>query len=276
MEIDKDLLNFSYHRASIWNPIKKRNEFKTFNTNKYTAEEIKEKVKEWKQEKKIEFEEALKKVDEIPSIREELNIQLDDKFGLSILMIGSTRSGKSTCLNYLMNKYYFDRENKYINVIFSNSYQADTYDEFKKNKNTCGSMLYQPDIIKDLYKINSKTNNHYKFNVILDDVVDKKYDKELIKMLTIYRNSRIGCIICLQNDKLMNATTRGNINHVLLFRLNSDEAIEKVIKMYLLSYFSSSLKMVDKIKKYKEITNDHSFFWLNNLDGKIKVCKIKL
>jgi hypothetical protein len=127
-----------------------------------------------------------------------------------------------------------------------------------------------------MYKINSGTKNKYKFNVILDDVVDKKYDKELIKMLTIYRNSRIGCIICLQNDKLMNATTRGNINHVLLFRLNSDEAIEKTIKMYLLSFFPSHYKMVDKIKKYKELTADHSFFSINNLTGSIKLCKIEI
>jgi hypothetical protein len=191
-------------------------------------------------------------------------------------MIGSTRSGKSTCLNYLMDKYYFNKDNKYINCIFSNSYQADTYDEFKKNKSTCGSILYQPEIIKEMYKINSQTGNKYKFNVILDDVVDKKYDKELVKMLTIYRNSRIGTIICLQNDKLLNATVRGNINHVLLFRLNSDEAIEKTIKMFLLSFFPSHYKMVDKIKKYKELTSDHSFFWINNLDGKIKLCKIKI
>jgi len=271
------LLNFTYHRATIWNPIKKRNEFKTFNSVKYTMEEMKEKSKEWKLMKKKEFEEALKNEDDnIKVKRDNLEIELDDKFGLSILMIGSTRSGKSTCLNWLMDNYFFPKENKYINVIFSNSYQAQTYDNFRKNNNVVGSILYQPDTIKDLYKINSQTKNKYKFNVILDDIVDKKYDDELKKMLCIYRNSRIGTIICLQNDKLMNATTRGNINHVLLFKLNSDEAIEKTIKMYLLSFFPRTYKMIDRINKYKELTSDHSFFHIDNLTGKIKLCKIKL
>jgi hypothetical protein len=191
-------------------------------------------------------------------------------------MIGSTRSGKSTCLNWLMENYYFPPENKYINVIFSNSYQADIYDNFRQNKSVVGSILYQPNVVKDLYKINSQTKNKYKFNVILDDIVDSKYDAELKKMLCIYRNSRIGTIICLQNDKLLNATTRGNINHVLLFKLNSDEAIEKTVKMYLLSFFPRHYKMIDRIKKYKELTDDHSFFHLNNLTGKIKLCKIIL
>jgi len=277
MSDDKKLLNFAYHRATIWNPIKKRNEFKTFNSTKYTPEQMKEKAKEWKEEKKKEFEEALKQEDDnIRVKRDNLEIPLDDKYGLSILMIGSTRSGKSTCLNWLMDNYFFPKENKYINIIFSNSYQAETYDNFKQNKNTIGSILYQPDIVKDLYKINSQTKNKYKFNVILDDVVDQKYDQELKKMLCIYRNSRIGTIICMQNDKLMNATTRGNINHVLLFKLNSDEAIEKTIKMYLLSFFPSHYKSVDRIKKYKELTSDHSFFHIDNLSGKIKLCKIKI
>ena len=74
----------------------------------------------------------------------------------------------------------------------------------------------------------------------------------------------------------MNSIGRGNINHIFLFKLNSDEAIEKAIKAYLLSYFPSSFKMVDKIKKYKELTDDHCFFWINNLDGIVKRSKIIL
>ena len=72
----------------------------------------------------------------------------------------------------------------------------------------------------------------------------------------------------------MNSIGRGNINHIFLFKLNSDEAIEKAVKAYLNSYFPSSFKMVDKIKKYKEMTEDHTFFWINNLTGDIKRTKI--
>jgi hypothetical protein len=275
MNKENEALNYAYHRCHIWDPIKKTNVYKSFNTFKHTPEEIKDLVKEWKLKKKKEFEDTLREREEnIVVKRDNLQIDLDDKSGLSILMIGSTRSGKSTCLNWLMENYYFPPENKYINVIFSNSYQADIYDNFRQNKSVVGSILYQPNVVKDLYKINSQTKNKYKFNVILDDIVDSKYDQELKKMLCIYRNSRIGTIICLQNDKLLNATTRGNINHVLLFKLNSDEAIEKTVKMYLLSFFPRHYKMIDRIKKYKELTDDHSFFHLNNLTGKIKLCKI--
>jgi hypothetical protein len=234
-----------------------------------SADEIKKAGNEWIATKKREF----------IAIKEDLNnktkydvspfpdLDMDDYSGQSIMMIGSTRSGKSYCLNYLMDQFYFPKENKFINILFSNSLQAPTYDNFRDKKNVVTSDLYQPEIIKECYQINKYTKNHYKINVILDDIVDKKFDKELLKMLTIYRNSRIGCIIVAQAVQIMNATGRTNINHVFLFKLNSDEQIEKVIKTYLLSFFPSGLKIADKIKKYKELTEDHHFIYINNLTG---------
>jgi hypothetical protein len=74
----------------------------------------------------------------------------------------------------------------------------------------------------------------------------------------------------------MNSVGRTNINHIFLFKLNSDEQIEKAIKCYLQSYFPSKLKMVDKIKKYKELTDQHHFIYINNIDSKIIRTKIKI
>jgi hypothetical protein len=74
----------------------------------------------------------------------------------------------------------------------------------------------------------------------------------------------------------MNATGRTNINHVFLFKLNSDEQIEKVIKTYLLSFFPTGLKMADKIKKYKELTEDHHFIYINNLTGETYRTKLNI
>ena len=74
MSDDKKLLNFAYHRATIWNPIKKRNEFKTFNSTKYSEEQMKEKAKEWKLEKKKELSKELTEEEElIEKIKQILN-----------------------------------------------------------------------------------------------------------------------------------------------------------------------------------------------------------
>lgn len=267
----------SLKKFYVYSPIKKQNIFKEFNLSKISEEEADKQGREWIERMKKEFKEQKEKMDENYTLNvTPFTFELDDESGLSILMVGSTRSGKSTCLNHLMDNYYFPKENKFINVLFSNSVHAKAYDEFRDKKNVVTSVLYQPTLVKECYQINSNTKNHYKFNIILDDVVDQKFDKELMKLLTIYRNSRISCIICAQSVTITNRTSRGNINHVFLFKLNSDEAIEQAVKAYLNSYFPSSFKMVDKIKKYKELVEDHHFFHINNLTGEIKRTKIKI
>jgi hypothetical protein len=267
---------YTTKRFYVYNGITRRNEFKTLNLSKFVdLDKLNEAGKEWVERRKKEIQDQKDTLNQ----KVELSVtpfefELDEVSGLSIMMIGSTRSGKSTALNHIMDNYYMPKENKFINVLFSNSLQSGVYDQYKDKKNVATSILYQPKVIKECYKINKDTKNYYKFNIILDDIVDKKYDKELMKILTIYRNSRISCIITAQNVTIMNSIGRGNINHIFLFKLNSDEAIEKAVKAYLNSYFPSSFKMVDKIKKYKEMTEDHTFFWINNLTGDIKRTKI--
>lgn len=184
-----------------------------------------------------------------------------DKFGCSFLLCGSTRSGKTTMLNYLFDRFF----KKYISVLMSNSLNSDAYKMLVKN--CVSSDLYHPEILKDMYRINHETSNHYKFLVILDDLTHVKNDKEYMRLLTIYRNSRMSGIISAQGISMFNKTARGNINFVLLGRLNSDAEIEKIVKEYLVSYFPKNINMAEKITLYRELTNDHHFFVIDQVNG---------
>ena len=185
--------------------------------------------------------------------------------GASFCLIGSTRSGKTTLLKHII-KEYFDNN---ITVLMSNSIHASIYKEID---GCIKSPIYSPRVIKEGYEINKKCNNHYDFLYILDDIVDKKFDKELLKLLAIYRNSNISAIVSVQSPMLLNTATRSNINFVILMKLNSDESIEKIIKMYLMSYLSG--KMPEKVRMYKALTENHFFFVINNLTGEIYRSKI--
>jgi hypothetical protein len=194
----------------------------------------------------------------------------DNKFGVSFLLLGSTRSGKSTLMNYLYENYFKD----YITTLHTNSLQSEIYKPLKKKAITLPS--YYPEMIKDTFKINKETNNKYKFLHIIDDVVNKKNDQTLIQLFTIMRNSRINGIITGQELTIFNAIARSNINYVILMKLNSDMAIEKAVKSYLRSYFPADYNLNQMIRAYKKLTEDHQFFVIDNINGKIFLSKLDI
>jgi dephospho-CoA kinase len=204
----------------------------------------------------------------MPLETRKFEFELAENGGVSVALLGSTRSGKTTFLKYLLDKHF----PKHLKVLMSNSIHAPIY---KDMKDMVKSPLYIPKLVKEGYMINKETKNHYDFLYILDDIVTGKFDKELLKLLAIYRNSNMSAIISIQSPILLNSATRGNLNYVLLGRMNSEEQIEKTIKMYLTSYLDGR-NMTEKIKNYKAMTEDHYWIVINNLDGSIYRTKLKL
>jgi len=188
--------------------------------------------------------------------------------GCSIGMVGAGRSGKTTALVYIMNKYF----SKHIGVLFTGSPQIKEYQDI----NLIQSCQFQPRVIKTMYEINKDTNNHYKFLCVLDDIVDRKFDKEVLKCWTIYRNSDLSSVVSVQDVNLLNASGRNNINFLMLFKLNTDDRVERCIKAYLSSHFPKGMKMIDKVRWYKKNTEDHHFIFVDSLNDKIYRSRIDL
>lgn len=187
--------------------------------------------------------------------------------GVSILMIGSTRSGKTTILKHLVNKYF----EKHLGVLMSPNIHAPVYEGFKMPT----SPEYLPSVINECYKINKETKNHYPFLVVLDDVVNKKFDRELLKLFTVHRNAGVSAIQCIQSPILLNSAMRGNINIVMLGYMNSDESVEKVVRMF--CYASIAGHNIEaKIHEYKRLTSDHHWLLLNNLTGEFFRFKLRI
>ena len=199
----------------------------------------------------------------------QFSLQLPNNGGCSVIMIGSGRSGKTTALGYLLHKYF----SKHIGILMTNSPQANIY----KDMDIIQAPKYCPKVFKDMYTINKNTNNHYQFLAVLDDVTTGiKFDKELQKALTIYRNSQISVIQNIQAITLLNTAGRTNATFVFLFKLNTDEQIEKAVKWYLSSYFPPNTKMADKIRYYRESTEDHYFFVIDSLNYNVFRTKINI
>lgn len=188
--------------------------------------------------------------------------------GMTLAMIGSTRSGKTTLLKHTLKKYFDD----HIGVLMTPSLHAPVYSDVK---GISKAPDYLPTIIHEMYAINKKTENKYPFLVVLDDVVTAKFDKTLMKSFTIYRNSGITTIMCVQNPIILNSVTRGNINAILLGYLNSDEAVEKVLRMFCYTAIPGK-NIEEKIHEYKRLTQGHHWLYLDHLEGGMTRFKLKL
>jgi hypothetical protein len=285
-----------YYRVSARDPTSGKPICKSFAVKKYGIENCRAYAKEWKKsikEGKTPFvppepeerdypyvptqpnpahispsmEEDARKL--FPSKPFEIDLP-DNKFGVSFLLLGSTRSGKSTLMNHIYETYFKD----YITTLHTNSLQSEIYKPLKKKAITLPS--YYPEMIKDTFKINKETNNKYKFLHIIDDVVNKKNDPTLIQLFTIMRNSRINGIITGQELTIFNSIARTNINYVVLMKLNSDMAIEKAVKSYLRSYFPADYNLNQMIRAYKKLTADHNFFVIDNINGGIFLSRLSI
>jgi hypothetical protein len=199
------------------------------------------------------------------------DLELPTNGGCSFLMLGSTRSGKSTAMLHVWEKFF----KKHITMLMTHSTQAQIYKPLAK------AAIISPDFYRELVSepmtINRETKNEYEFCLIFDDLaLTGKNDTEMTKLLTIGRNSNMSAIICGQRLQMLNPSGRANCNYVCLFRLNTDLAIKDVVENYLRSYFPIGMPVQEMCRIYKEVTADHSFFLVNTLDDTVAICKIKV
>jgi len=202
---------------------------------------------------------------------------LDKGTGNTLFIVGSSKAGKSYALIKVYEEYYDDE--KTIAILFTDSPQSPHYKNLKKK-----GLIVCPEggfndeaksLIVKIKALQTKLDNPVNFLLMFDDVLNLRYSDIIQKALLVYRNSNISTIISIQYPNLLNKSMRANINNIFLFRFNSDETIEVAIKAFCGSYepFLSIGSMEQKIKKYKELTMNHQFIYVNPATASIEFCK---
>lgn len=158
--------------------------------------------------------------------------------------------------------------------MFSMNPQADIYKSFPHR--VMVSETYHPELLREAHEINRLADNKYPFLFISDDYVDMriKTDAEITRALTIYRNSNINTIFSFQGRTLMSAVGRNNINYVAIFKQNSTGEYEAVIKEFLGMWLPTDLTMKEAIEFVRTATEDHHFFFIDNIKGECYISKL--
>lgn len=204
-----------------------------------------------------------------PSSR--VDLHLDDGTGNSTALIGSSKQGKSTCMMELYRQYYSGDE--VVATLFANNPQIAMY----QDPRLVVCPAYEPKMIKLAHTINRKTRNTYDFLFLLDDIVDKRDDVVLKQLILTLRNSNISSIVCLQYTNLLAKVARANVNNLLLFGLNSDEAIDLVCRQFLASHLRGR-KIPEKHwgQYYRDATRDHGFIYVHPSSGGVSYHRLRV
>jgi len=198
------------------------------------------------------------------------SIEPPENMCMSFGLVGSTRSGKTVALLYIWNKWF--RES-HITLMATGSSQAEIYKPLQKS--SAISPYFFPEIIKESMLLNQKTSNKYKFLHIFDDMLDGKQTKALSKLLCIGRNNGMSTIISAQELTILNSVGRTNLNYMLCFRLNSQMAVEKVVRNYL-THILPGKNIEEKCKMYVALTQDHYCFVCDFLSNQVFITKIDI
>lgn len=186
---------------------------------------------------------------------------IENKSGNTFLLVGSSKSGKTTYLielvNYL-NDVYKTIHKKPIIILFSETMANDKgiYSRLPQ-----GAILYDEydeSIINTIIKIQKKTNKIYPVIIILDDVINKQ-NPTISKLFTIYRNLNISTIICLQRLKMFSKNDRSNVNYIFSLKMNTNEAIQDMIDIF--------FKHILSTDDYINLTKNFNKIFLDNING---------
>lgn len=217
-------------------------------------------------------------------------LKLDEGTGNTILLVASSKRGKSTIMREIYDKHYKDNKN-IIPILISPSSHIGIFKDIdsrviKINKFNNDTVQ----LIKDLAYIQNKTDNAYEFLIMIDDCIDVRFNKILNNLILVLRNSNFSTIISLQYDKLLSKQARSSVNNIICGGLNTDEAIESLLKSFFKSeltklmkqdneYLNKKIFMDDLNNKYREITdsnNGHTFIKYVPQDRDMEVFSLKI
>lgn len=193
---------------------------------------------------------------------EDIIKNIENKSGNTFLLVGASKSGKTTYLINLvnhLNDLYKSIYKKPIIILFSET-MANDHGIYNKLNGAILYDKYDESIINTVIKIQKKTNKKYPIIIILDDVINKQ-NPTISKLFTIYRNLNISSIICLQRLKMFSKNDRSNVNYIFGLKMNTSEAIEDMINIF----FKGILNHDD----YITLTKDYNKIYLDNLNNKI-------
>lgn len=199
-------------------------------------------------------------------------LDLPPSGGSNIVIVASSRSGKTTMLKYI-SETYFDPK-KYVSVMFTMNPMASIYKDMSDK--ILVSDRFHPELLEEIHQINKVSGNAFNFCIYTDDFVDNtiKNSPAITRLLTVWRNANMNSCLSFQGRTLLNAVGRNNAHFIIIGRQNTPKEYEAVIKEFLSAWLPMGMTMAEMIRFVQEATRDFQFFVIDNLKGECFITKL--
>ena len=195
--------------------------------------------------------------------------------GITMLIVGGSNRGKTTLLTELLSRVYSDdlriAGKQYLTCLFTESSQSDALKKLEKQKNVVIVPGMDLDIISFFYNQNmtyGKTKVGYSPIIVMDDILELRYESVIQKLFCIYRNMNITSIVSVQHANLIPRSIRGSVYYQIIFPSNNAANNEDVCRAFLWSYLEGR-NVVEKMKSFFTWTSkSYHCFFVDNLEHK--------
>ena len=72
----------------------------------------------------------------------------------------------------------------------------------------------------------------------------------------------------------MSSMGRNSCNYICIFKQQTPKAWKNVIEEFIDMFLPLGMTMAQKIAYCKDITADHSFFFIDNIEGACHICRL--
>lgn len=199
------------------------------------------------------------------SLAEALAVAIDSNTGNTILILGASKSGKTTLMIKALPIIEMLKMDT-VPILMGGNVSAGIYTAFNVPK----FEGFQPKLVEACKVINTddKLRNKYGFSFIVDDLLDLKGSVTLKNMMVSYRNSNISTFLLLQSLTLVFRNTRCHASGYFLGQIRLFEDIEALMKRVLGSVGPfKGLKMEEKTSLYAEMTMNHQFLFYDPINN---------
>lgn len=188
--------------------------------------------------------------------------------GSTFLLVGSSKSGKTTCMVQFATiwKKFFPNT---ICILLSATYKADggAYSSITScYGDDCIVTEHIDEAINLVEKLQKSSSAKFPILFLLDDIVDKKNNKYILKLFTTLRNLNISTVMASQTCMLFNKSNRSNVNYLIAGKLNNSESVKDCYEKFLKGLWSDNDSYQEQ---YKKDTANYGKIFVDLLNDKI-------